>query len=249
MGKIGDDSVLTRLISLLEDPEYSARVSAVEGIVEIGTVATIPTLLSLAANPELVMTLIWYLETLRKEGRTATGLDLLLEDRRLAINFLDIAEKTIIDIAFEKSQHSVMPILCLGAIGSSDEAVLAIDKIIKNSYHHYDFALRSLARIDNELAIHKLSDYLFGDSSFANLMLGELGQVYRLGIIPHLWKCQRNHYSDALEDLIVTTQAGAGLYNPDFSDRSHPLFEPSYPRLRHILLADTAKDSEIPPRA
>jgi HEAT repeat protein len=246
MGKIGDDSVLTRLISLLEDPEYSARVSAVEGIVEIGSVATIPILLSLATNPELVMTLIWYLETLRKEGRTATGLDLLLADRRLASNFLDIAEKTIVDIAVEESPRSVMTVLCLGAIGSSDEAVLAIDKIIKNGYHHYHFALRSLARIDNELAIHKISAYLFDNNSFANLMRGELRQVCRLGIIPHLWTCQRNNYSSALDDLIATTQTRAGLYNPDFSDRSHPLFEPSYPRLRHILLANTTTEREIP---
>jgi hypothetical protein len=60
----------------------------------------------------------------------------------------------------------------------------------------------------------------------------------RLGIVPHLWECERNHYSGTLSDIITTIQEREGLYNPDFSDRSHPLFEPSYPRLRHFLLGD-----------
>jgi HEAT repeat protein len=238
MGEIGDALVLPKLIALLEDPERSIGEAAVEGIVQMGTVATLPTLLSLATHPELVMKLVWYLEELRKKGKTARGLDLLREDRQFSRKFLDIAEKTIVDIAIDKCQSSVMAVLCLGAIGSTNEAVLTLDKIIKDGYHHYNYALRSLARIDNELAIGKISEYLLEDGDFANHMGGELRHVYRLGIIPHLWKCERNHYSGTLSDIIATIQKREGLYNPDFSDRSHPLFEPSYPRLRQFLLGD-----------
>jgi HEAT repeats len=238
MGKIGDALVLPKLIALLENPERSIREAAVEGIVQMGTVATIPTFLSLATHPKLAMTLVWYLEELRKKGKTARGLDLLLEDRELSRNFLDVAERTIVEVAIEECQNSVMGVLCLGAIGSTNEAVLTLDKIIKDGYHHYNYALRSLARIDNELAISKISEYLLEDNDYANQMGGELRQVYRLGIIPHLWKCERNHYSGTLSDIIATIQKREGLYNPDFSDRSHPLFEPSYPRLRQFLLGD-----------
>jgi HEAT repeats len=177
MGKIGDTSVLPKLIDLLEDPEHSIREAAIEGIVEMGTVDTIPILLSLTTHPELVMTLVWYLEELRKKGKTARGLDLLLEDRELSRKLLDVAEKTIIEVAIEECQRSVMAVLCLGAIGSTDAAVLTLDKIIKSGYHHYHFALRSLARIDNELAINKISEYLLEDREFANLMGSELRHV------------------------------------------------------------------------
>jgi hypothetical protein len=42
-----------------------------------------------------------------------------------------------------------------------------------------------------------------------------------------------------IDRAILIIQKRAGLYNPDFSDRSHPLFEPPPTRLRHILLGDT----------
>ena len=243
MGKIGDESVLPKLIALLENPERSIREAAVEGIVQIGTVDTIPILLSLATHPELVMTLVWYLEELRKKDKTARGLDLLLGNRELSREFLDIAEITIVDIAIEECKRSVMAVLCLGAIGSTNEAVWTLDKIIRDGYHHYHYALRSLARLDNELAISKISEYLLEDGDFANQMGGELRHVYRLGIVSYLWECERNHYSDTLSSIIETIQEREGLYNPDFSDRSHPLFEPSYPRLRQFLLG-TREQSE-----
>jgi HEAT repeat protein len=239
MGKIGDESVLAKLIALLENSERSIREAAVEGIVQMGTVATIPILMSLATHPKLVMTLVWYLEELRKRGKTARGLNLFIEDRELSRKFLDIAERKIVDIAIEECQRSVMAVLCLGAIGSTDGAVLTLDKIIKSGYHHYHFALRSLARIDNELAISKISEYLLEDGDFANHMSGELRHVYRLGIVPYLWECERNHYSGTLSSIIESIQEREGLYNPDFSDRFHPLFEPSYPRLRQFLLGDS----------
>jgi HEAT repeat protein len=238
MGKTGDDSVLPRLISFLEDSESSVREASVEGIVELGTVTAIPTILSIAINPKLVMSLVWYLEEMRKNNRTSKGFDLFVKNRELSKELLDIAEKTIIDIAFKESRHTVMPILCLGAIGSSDEAVLIIDKILKKGYHRYDMAFRSLARIDNELAIHKISEYLLAHSHLSNQMSGELRQVYKLGIVPQLWKCEKNNYSRTLSSIIAIIQEKEGLYNPDFSNQYHPLFEPSYPRLRSFLLGD-----------
>jgi HEAT repeat protein len=239
MGKTGNISVIPKLVSLLDDPEYSIREAAVKGIVEVGTVAIIPTFLSLATHPELAMALVWYLEELRKGGKTARGLDVLLEDRELSRKFLNIAEITIVNIAIEECKTSVMSVLCLGAIGSTDEAVLTLCKIINDGYHHYHFALRSLARIDNELAINKISEYLSGENEFPNLMSGELSQVYRLGIIPDLWKCECNYYSGTLCGIIETIQEKEGLYNPDYSNLTHPLFEPYTARLRYFLLGNT----------
>jgi HEAT repeat protein len=239
MGKTGDISVLPKLVSLLDNPEYSIREAAVKGIVEVGTGAIIPTFLSLVAHPELAMALVWYLEELRKGGKTARGLDILLEDRELSRNLLDVAERTIVNSVIEECKTSVMAVLCLGAIGSTDEAVLTLVKIINDGYHHYHFALRSLSRINNELAINKISEYLSGENEFANLMSGELSQVYRLGIVPDLWQCERNCYSATLSGIIETIQEKEGLYNPDFSDRSHPLFEPYIARLKYFLLGNT----------
>ncbi len=242
MGKLGDNSVLPKLISLLEDSEYSIRAAAVEGIAELGTIDTIPTLLSLASHPELAMELIWCLELMRKGNRKTPVLDLLLADRKLASNLLDIAEKTIVDIAIEESEHNVSPVLCLGAIGITNRAVVVIDKLIKDGYHSYDFALRSLARINNKLAINKISEYLLGENEFANQMGGELRQVCKLGIVPYLWKCERNHFSGTLIDIIKTIQEKERLYNPKFSDQSHPLFEPYTSRLRYFLLGNNTAE-------
>jgi HEAT repeat protein len=240
MGKIGDASALPKLISLLKDVEFFIREAAVKGIVEIDAVDIIPTLLSLASDPELVTTLIWHLELMRKDNIKIPALDLLLADRELAGNLLNVAEKTIVDTAIREANNSGGLVFCLGAIGSTNEAVLVLDKLIKAGYHHFHYVLRSLARIDNQLAIDKLSEYLFADSEKANHMGGELRQVYKLGIVPHLWKCERNHYSGSVFDIIETIQEREGFYNPDFSDRSHPLFEPYTARLRYFLLGDTS---------
>jgi HEAT repeat protein len=243
MGKIGGASALPKLISLLEDTEFSIREAAVKGIVEIGAIDIIPTLLSLASDSKLATTLIWHLELMRKGNIKTPALDLLLADRELASNLLDIAEKTIIDTAIKESNNSVGLVFCLGAIGSTNESVLVLDKLIKGGYHHFHYVLRSLARIDNQLAIDKLSEYLFADSEKANHMGGELRQVYKLGIVPHLWKCERNHYSGSVLDIIETIQEKEGLYNPDFSDRTHPLFEPYTARLRYFLSGDKLDNS------
>ncbi len=60
----------------------------------------------------------------------------------------------------------------------------------------------------------------------------------KLGLIPHLWSAVRQIHSYRGAETIATIQEQEGLYNPEFSDRSHPLFAPSTPRLRHILLGD-----------
>jgi HEAT repeat protein len=239
MGKIGGNLALPKFISLLEDAEFFIREAAVKGIVEIGAIDITPTLLSLASDSELATTLIWHLELMRKGNIKIPALDILLADCQLASNLLDIAEKTIIDTAIKESNNSVGLVFCLGAIGSTDEAVLVLDKLIRGGYHHFHYVLRSLARIDNQLAIDKLSEYLFADSEKANHMRGELRQVYKLGIVTHLWKCERNHYSGSVLDIIETIQEKEGLYNPDFSDLSHPLFEPYTARLRYFLLENT----------
>jgi HEAT repeats len=243
MGKIGGASALPKLISLLEDTEFSIREAAVKGIVEIGAIDIIPTLLSLASDSKLATTLIWHLELMRKGNIKTPALDLLLADRELASSLLDVAEQTIVDTAIKESNNSVGLVFCLGAIGITNEAVLVLDKLVKGGYHDFHYVLRSLARIDNQLAIDKLSEYLFADSDKANHIRDELRQVYKLGIVSHLWKCERNHHSGSVLDIIETIQEKEGLYNPDFSDRTHPLFEPYTARLRYFLSGDKLDNS------
>lgn len=60
----------------------------------------------------------------------------------------------------------------------------------------------------------------------------------KLGLVSQLWLAAHQFYSCRSSEVISTIQEREGLYNPDFSDRSHPLFEPPRPRLRHILLGD-----------
>jgi HEAT repeat protein len=235
MAKIGDSSVLPKLIPFLEDSEYSIRDAAIQGIVTLGTIETIPILLSIARQPALVECLIWYLEELK--DKTAPVFNLFLKDREWTNDFLRIAEKTLISIRTEDLECNVVPILCLGAIGISDEAVLMIDGIIRNGYHHYPDALKALANIDNELAMYKLLDYLF-ENIHTTHACGFIEQRCKLGIIPQLKKCGP-HCAKGLSSTISAIQEREGLYNPDFSDTpSYPMFQKGSPRLRDLLLGN-----------
>ena len=60
----------------------------------------------------------------------------------------------------------------------------------------------------------------------------------KLGLVPQFWSAHRQTYVDGGLVAISKIQERVGLYNPDFSDRSHPLFEPPRPRLRQFLLGD-----------
>jgi HEAT repeat protein len=236
MAKTGSRSVLPKLIPFLEDSEYSIRHAAIKGIVTLGTIETTPILLSIAHRPELAECLIWYLEELK--DKTAPIFDLFLEDREWTNDFLGIAEKTLISIDPEDLEYNVVPLLCLGAIGISDEAVLMIDSIIRNGYHHYPDALEALSNIDNELAMYKLIDHLL-EGIYINHIYDAFEQKCKLGIISQLKKCGQNYYSGRLSDVIAAIQEREGLYNPDFSDASpYPMFQKGSPRLRDLLLGN-----------
>jgi HEAT repeat protein len=93
MRDIGDTSVLPRFISCLEDEDYSTKKAAIEGIVSLGIIEIMPTLLSIAAHSELVEILIWCLEELKEMDKTAHVFDLFLKDYEWTVNFLETAEK------------------------------------------------------------------------------------------------------------------------------------------------------------
>jgi HEAT repeat protein len=237
MAKISNSLVLPKLISFLEDSEDSVRDAAIKGIVTLGSIETIPIFSLIAHQPELVARLIWHLEKLKDKDKTAPVFDLFLKDREWTNNFLRIAEKTLISIDPEDLECNIVPILCLGAIGISDEAVLMIDGIIRNGYHHYPDALEALANIDNELAMYKLLDYLFENINTGHAC-GFIEPRCKLGIIPQLKKCGP-HCTEGLSSMISAIQEREGLYNPDFSDTpSYPMFQKSPPRLRDLLLGN-----------
>jgi hypothetical protein len=132
-----------------------------------------------------------------------------------------------------------MPLLCLGAIGVSDEAVLMIDKIIRNGYGHYPDAFQALANIENELAMYKLLNYLHESNYYSRHIYYHLEQKCKLGVIPQLRKCEQNHYDGGLSSTIAAIQKREGLYNPDYSDiSSYPMFQKGSPRLRDVLLGN-----------
>jgi hypothetical protein len=78
----------------------------------------------------------------------------------------------------------------------------------------------------------------YPQTAFLVSFFGVFSDAGSLGLPHQLWLVYRQTYFDSASADISEIQERAGLYNPKFSDRSHPLFEPPRPRLRHILLGD-----------
>lgn len=95
-----------------------------------------------------------------------------------------------------------------------------------------------MTKIGTDRARTSLLELLPDDSTLGGSIWRELLYSGKLGLLPQIWEFEHQSHSPRSFDLISTIQEREGLYNPDFSDRSHPLFEPSYPRLRQILLGD-----------
>jgi HEAT repeat protein len=249
---------LSTLLRELHDPELEIRESAVINIVELGSVAVFPILLEIAHSPELVGTLIWRLLEYHRSGTGVIIFEEFHRHRERAIEFLETAEKSLIE-AIEHNIGALTPnMFRLSEIGS-DLAIAPLQQIIKSdAYAYYDEpedAVRSLATIGTDAAKIALLEILtVGKASpvenrpnLARSVFNVFSTDGKLGVVPQLWSAHRQTYVDGGLDAISKIQERSGLYNPDFSDRSHPLFEPSYPRLRQILLGNPAREREILP--
>jgi hypothetical protein len=157
------------------------------------------------------------------------------------MKFLETAEKSLVE-AIENNVGYLSPnIFRLGEIGS-DLAIAPLQKIIKSdAYAYYDEpedAVRSLETIGTDAAKMALLETLIDRPNLGRSVFNIFSDDGKLGIVPQLWSAHRQTYVDGGLAAISQIQGKEGLYNPDFSDRSHPLFEPPHPRLRQILLGD-----------
>ncbi len=226
-------------LELLYDPNREIRESAVISIVELGTVKIFHTVLELASNPELVAILISELDKLTDDNSSAPIFSEFHRDRDIALKFIEIAEQTIVENIRNKTHHVNGEVFSLYKI-SGDLGITTLQKILEanDSYHDIDQAVLSLAKIGTEQAMSVLLSFLPDLDIFYSWIAIQFHNLGRLGLIPQLWSAARQIYSVRTPDVITTIQEREGLYNPDFSDQSHPLFEPPRPRLRDILLGN-----------
>jgi HEAT repeat protein len=233
---------LPTLLEQLSDPEIDVRESAVTSIVELGSLEIFPILLELANNSELVATLIWELQESYSSGSGVKMFEEFHRSQGVTTKFLETAEKSLIE-AIENNIGYLSPnIFRLGEIGS-DTSIIPLQQIIKsNAYAYYDEpedAVRSLAVVSTHTARMALIKALTDRPNLDYLIFGIFSKDGNLGLVPQLWLYHRQTYVDGGLAAISKIQERAGLYNPDFSDRTHPLFESSYPRLRQFLLGDS----------
>jgi HEAT repeat protein len=240
IGKTRDDSIVPILLELIRDPEQEIRDAAIASIIELGSEAIFSTVLELAANPELVATLIFELRKLADENANAAIFNNFHRDRNVTLEFIETAEQTSVYNIRSKTHHVNGEIFALLAIGD-ELGVTALQEILEtnDSYDDIDQAVLSLAKIGTEHAMSVLLSFLPDLDIFYGWIAIQFHNLGKLGLIPHLWSAERQIHSYRGSELITTIQEREGLYNPDFSDRSHPLFESPHTRLRHILLGDT----------
>ena len=238
-----DLSDLSTLVRELHDPETNIQELAVTSIVELGNLEIFPILSEIARKPELVATLIW---KLKQSHELKTGKELFYEfhrNREVAAKFLETAERSLI-YAIENNISYLSPnIFILGEIGT-DLAIPPLEQIIKSdAYAYYDEpedAVRSMATIGTDAARISLLEVLINEPNLGRTIFDIFSTDGSLGLLPQLWSAHRQTYVDGALEAISKIQEREGLYNTDFSDRSHPLFEPPRPRLRHILLGDNS---------
>jgi HEAT repeat protein len=239
IGQTGDNSIVPILLKLIHDPELEIRAAAVKSIVELGTAAIFPTVLELASNSELVATLISELEELADDNSSATIFSEFHRDRDITLKFIETAERTNIENIRNKTHYVNGEVFALQAIGD-DLAITVLQEILEanDSYDDIDQSIPVLAKIGTERAVSVLLSFLPDLDKFYGWIAMQLYNLGKLGLVPQLWSAAHQFYSERSSETISIIQEREGLYNPDFSDRSYPLFEPSYPRLRHFLLGD-----------
>jgi HEAT repeat protein len=226
-------------LKLLHDPKREIRESAVISIVELGTAEIFPTVLKLASNSELVALLISELDKLTDDNSSAPIFSEFHRDRDLALKFIETAEQTNVENIRNKTHHVNGEIFALRAIGDN-LAIAALQTILEaeDSYDDIDQAVLSLANIGTEQAMSVLLRFLPDIDKFYGWIAMQLYNLGKLGLVPQLWSAAHHFYSERSSETISRIQEREGLYNPDFSDRSHPLFEQPRPRLRQFLLGD-----------
>ncbi len=239
--KIGDDSIAPILSELIHDKDSGIRITAVQSIVELGSTAIFPTILELANNLELISTLICeFFNTDRLETRSTIFED-FHRDRLITLKFLEAAEQSLIEAIEKKIGAIHKNIRALGEVGT-DRAIPILLQLIQTGdptdYEVDQYCVAALTKIGTDRARTSLLELLPDDSTLGGSIWRELLYSGKLGLLPQIWEFEHQSHSPRSFDLISTIQEREGLYNPDFSDRSHPLFEPSYPRLRQILLGD-----------
>jgi hypothetical protein len=241
--RTNDESVLSTLLKLIDNPEIEVRKEAVHNIVALDSVAVFPTLLMLAERDELVATLIDALNTLAENNSEAMVFEEFRRDRAIALKFLITTEQAMVN-NIQRKNHSVNGmILELSAIGD-EIAIDALQQILidYNGDDDIDIAINILAKIGTDKAVSALLSIL-PNRNIATTWLGnELCNRGGLGILPQLWSTQKQIYCFQIARAISQIQERAGLYNPEFSDdRLYPLFQPTFPRLRDVLLGKSER--------
>jgi HEAT repeat protein len=233
---------LSTLLKELHDSEIDIQKSAVQSIFELGSVEIFPVLLELANNPELVTTLIWELGEYQKSGTGVIIFEEFNRNREITMTFLEAAEKSLIKAMENNGGFLCSSMFRLSEIGS-DRAIDPLQKIIRSdAYSYYDEpedAVRCLETIGTEAAKMALLEVLTDRPNLGRSVFGVFSTDGKLGLVPQLWSAHRQTYVEGGLVAISKIQEREGLYNPDFSDRSHPLFEPLRPRLRQFLLGDS----------
>jgi HEAT repeats len=238
LGTIGDDSILPILIPFLNDSESIVRESAVSAILRLGTHATLPVLLELATNRELVTTMVSELQQLSNEEPILPVFEEFLRNPDFTRQFIETAETTLIEIIENDEPRDPNILLYLGWISITDRSVLTIGNILKSdrcTYEDEDGGVNALEYIGTDLAINTLLELLPNKYVLGGWIANVLERAGKLGIIPHLWLSQRQWFSLSLAETIDYIQTAEGLYNPDFSDRDYPLFQPADNLRRKIL--------------
>jgi HEAT repeat protein len=249
IGKIGDDSIAPILAELIHDKDSGIRQTAVQSIINLGNSAIFPTVLELAANYELVMTLINGLESNRLEsnylGTRSTILEEFYRDRSITLKFLETAEQSLLEVIGNKIGSIHKKIRALAEIGT-DLAVPSLENLLKSRHMYQDISedcVIALTQIGTQQSISILLEFLSEENTLGCYICTELlCRLGKLGFLPQIWLLQRQTYSHILSDAITTIQRREGLYNPDFSDRPHSLFEQPRLRLRDILLGNTTSE-------
>jgi HEAT repeat protein len=250
IGKIGDDSISPILTELIHDKDSGIRQTSVKSIITLGSSAIFPTVLELAANYELVVTLINELESNRLEsiwlGTQSKIFQEFHRDRLITLKFLETAEQSLIEVMGNKIGSIHKKIRALGEIGT-DLAVPSLENLLKSRHMYQDISedcVVALTQIGTQQSISILLEFLAEENTLGYYVHTELlCRLGKSGFLPQIWLLQRQTYSHILSDAITTIQRREGLYNPDFSDRSHPLFEPPRRRLRDILLGNTTSET------
>jgi hypothetical protein len=251
IGKVGDNSIIPILLELIHDPERDICAAAIKSLIDLGSAAIFPTILELASNLDLVQNLIWELAISHKSEARSKIFDEFQSNLDLTLKFIEIAERSLIESInndLSDGLDLVHKIYGLGEIGS-DLSISTLLQLIETGYPtHYEIdqdCVVALTKIGTDRARTALLEFLPDNTTLGGAIWRELLYYGKLGIVPQIWSFYRQSYSPHLYDRISRIQEKEGLYNPDFSDRSHPLFEPPRLRLRHIILGDCKYNNPI----